>query len=196
MLGRRYTVLIADRSSGVLRRVTIKLRTAMMAVAGVLMLPILIGLGARWSARVEMGQLAATNGRAGLDRECAQVAVPRREAVPVFEDDQVAVVARVGRRFDDAIGGRVDGLAFFRGDIEPLMEARLAGERIASAAERAGEPAVRRPDGGRCGGERFALLDVLADIAEAALESLQEIAQHAERIFRRRQRREGRRDGV
>ena len=61
MLGRRYTVLIADRSSGVLRRVTIKLRTAMMAVAGVLMLPILIGLGARWSARVEMGQLAAAN---------------------------------------------------------------------------------------------------------------------------------------
>jgi murein DD-endopeptidase MepM/ murein hydrolase activator NlpD len=61
MLGRRYTVLIADRSSGVLRRVTINLRTAVMAVTGVLMLPILIGLGARWSARTEIDQLAVAN---------------------------------------------------------------------------------------------------------------------------------------
>src|SRR5216110_161377 len=61
MRGRRYTVLIADRSSGVLRRLTISLRGALMAVAGVLMLPILIGLGARWSAHVEIDQLRASN---------------------------------------------------------------------------------------------------------------------------------------
>ena len=79
MLGRRYTVLIADRSSGVLRRVTIKLRTAMMAVAGVLMLPILIGLGARWSARVEMGQLAAFHALEHLGEVPAAL---RRKACP------------------------------------------------------------------------------------------------------------------
>jgi hypothetical protein len=61
MLGRRYTVVIADRSSGVLRRVTISVRGALMAVAGTLMLPILIGLGARWSAHVELDQLRASN---------------------------------------------------------------------------------------------------------------------------------------
>jgi murein DD-endopeptidase MepM/ murein hydrolase activator NlpD len=61
MLGRRYTVLIADRSNGVLRRVTINLRAAVLAVTGVLMLPILIGLGARWSARTELDQLLAAN---------------------------------------------------------------------------------------------------------------------------------------
>ena len=58
---RRYTVVIADRSSGILRRVTISLRGAVVAVTGVLALPILIGLGARWSARVELDQLRTHN---------------------------------------------------------------------------------------------------------------------------------------
>jgi murein DD-endopeptidase MepM/ murein hydrolase activator NlpD len=60
MLKRRYTVLIADRSTGVLRRVTISLRTAVAAVTTVLMMPVLIGLGAKWSARVEIDHLQAT----------------------------------------------------------------------------------------------------------------------------------------
>jgi murein DD-endopeptidase MepM/ murein hydrolase activator NlpD len=58
---RRYTVLIADRSSGVMRRFTISLRTALSMVASVLMMPVLIGLGAKWSARTEIGQLRTTN---------------------------------------------------------------------------------------------------------------------------------------
>jgi murein DD-endopeptidase MepM/ murein hydrolase activator NlpD len=60
MSGRRYTVLIADRSTGVLRRVTISLRTAIGVVTTVLMMPVLIGLGAKWSAKVEISQLKAT----------------------------------------------------------------------------------------------------------------------------------------
>jgi murein DD-endopeptidase MepM/ murein hydrolase activator NlpD len=51
---RRYTILIADRSTGVVRRVTISLRPFMATVAFVLSVPILIGLGARWSARTEI----------------------------------------------------------------------------------------------------------------------------------------------
>src|SRR5262249_15559650 len=61
MRAHRYTVLIADRSSGVLRRVTVNLRVALSAAMGVLLLPILIGLGARWSARAEIKQLTAAN---------------------------------------------------------------------------------------------------------------------------------------
>jgi murein DD-endopeptidase MepM/ murein hydrolase activator NlpD len=61
MAARRYTVLIADRSSGVLRRATINLRPTLVAVAVVLMMPVLIGLGARWSARGEIEQLQAHN---------------------------------------------------------------------------------------------------------------------------------------
>jgi len=61
MRRRRYTVLIADRSSGVVRRVTISLRAATTVVAGVLMMPVLIGLGARWQAASEIGQLVVAN---------------------------------------------------------------------------------------------------------------------------------------
>lgn len=58
---RRYTIVIADRSSGVVRRVTISLRPALIAVGIILALPILMGLGAKWSVRTEIDQLRANN---------------------------------------------------------------------------------------------------------------------------------------
>ena len=61
MSARRYTVVIADRSSGVMRRVTVNLRATAIAVVAVLALPILMGLGAKWSARTEIDQLRGTN---------------------------------------------------------------------------------------------------------------------------------------
>ena len=61
MLSRKYTVLVADRSSGVVRRATLRVGSTVAAVLAVLSLPILIGLGARWSARTEIDQLRATN---------------------------------------------------------------------------------------------------------------------------------------
>src|SRR5439155_9545756 len=61
MRARRYTVIVADRSSGVLRRLTVNLRTTIAGVCGVMMVPILIGLGARWSARTEISELRAVN---------------------------------------------------------------------------------------------------------------------------------------
>src|SRR4029077_12033987 len=61
MRSRRYTVLIADRSSGVVRRVTVSLRPALAAVFGILMLPILMGLGAKWSAKAEIGEVRSAN---------------------------------------------------------------------------------------------------------------------------------------
>jgi murein DD-endopeptidase MepM/ murein hydrolase activator NlpD len=60
MRARRYTVVIADRSSGVVRRVTISLRPTIATVVGVLLCPVLMGLGAKWSARSEIDQLVAT----------------------------------------------------------------------------------------------------------------------------------------
>ena len=61
MFSRRYTVVIADRSTGVVRRLTIGLRPTIACVTGVLALPVLIGLGAKWSAQTEIGQLRATS---------------------------------------------------------------------------------------------------------------------------------------
>jgi murein DD-endopeptidase MepM/ murein hydrolase activator NlpD len=61
MRARRYTVLIADRSSGVVRRVTISLWPALVFVVGILMLPVLIGLGAKWAARAELEEYRTAN---------------------------------------------------------------------------------------------------------------------------------------
>jgi murein DD-endopeptidase MepM/ murein hydrolase activator NlpD len=61
MFSRRYTVVIADRSTGVVRRLTIGLRATILSVTGVLALPVLIGLGAKWSAETEISQLRATS---------------------------------------------------------------------------------------------------------------------------------------
>jgi murein DD-endopeptidase MepM/ murein hydrolase activator NlpD len=58
---RRYTIVIADRSSGVVRRVTISLKPALYTVVVILALPILMGLGAKWSARAEIDQLRGNN---------------------------------------------------------------------------------------------------------------------------------------
>ena len=60
-MARRYTVLIADRSSGVVRRLTISLRTAALVTTSVVVLPLLIGLGARWSTGYERHQLQTMN---------------------------------------------------------------------------------------------------------------------------------------
>ena len=60
-MARRYTVLIADRSSGVVRRLTISLRAALLGTTTIVALPLLIGLGGRWATSAERHQLAATN---------------------------------------------------------------------------------------------------------------------------------------
>jgi len=60
MLSRRYTVIIADRTTGVVRRVTISLRAVALVVTSVLLLPVLIGLGAKWGARLELHELQVT----------------------------------------------------------------------------------------------------------------------------------------
>src|SRR5262245_1504159 len=63
MRSRRYTVLIADRSSGVVRSVTISLRPIFSIVIGILVVPVLIGLGAKWSAGAEIKQVRVANER-------------------------------------------------------------------------------------------------------------------------------------
>src|SRR2546429_309451 len=60
-MSRRYTVLIADRSSGVMRQLTVNARVAAGVVVAVLSMPILMGLGSSWSARTEIDQLKSAN---------------------------------------------------------------------------------------------------------------------------------------
>ena len=60
---RRYTVVIADRSSGTIRTLTVSLRMTLLVVVALLTVPLLIGVGGVRSARVEVGTLRASQAR-------------------------------------------------------------------------------------------------------------------------------------
>jgi murein DD-endopeptidase MepM/ murein hydrolase activator NlpD len=62
LLSRRYSILVADRSTGVVRRFNVSLRPALATVIGLFTLPVLIGLGARWSASAELDHLRTATG--------------------------------------------------------------------------------------------------------------------------------------
>ena len=57
MASRRYTILIADRTSGVVRRVTISARPAVAVACAMVTLPVLIGVGAAWKAKSDVDGL-------------------------------------------------------------------------------------------------------------------------------------------
>ena len=57
---RRYTIVLADRRTGVVRRFTVPFWPALGTVAGMLALPVLIGTGAALKAKGEVAQLYAT----------------------------------------------------------------------------------------------------------------------------------------
>ncbi len=61
MPSKRYTLLIADRMSGSVRRLTVSLRPAVAVIALFFSLPILMSLGARWSVWAEMDELRSSN---------------------------------------------------------------------------------------------------------------------------------------
>ena len=67
MLARRYTFVIADRQTGAVRRLTISLWPTLAAVLGLFALPVLMGLGARWSASATISDLQTT--KTGLQVE-------------------------------------------------------------------------------------------------------------------------------
>jgi murein DD-endopeptidase MepM/ murein hydrolase activator NlpD len=62
LLSRRYSIVVADRTTGVVRRFNLSLRPAVAVVLGAFSLPVLIGLGARWSASAELDHLRAATG--------------------------------------------------------------------------------------------------------------------------------------
>lgn len=59
MRSRRYTILFADRTSGVVRRVTVPVGPVVAAACVVVTLPVLIGIGAAWKAKSDVSQLYA-----------------------------------------------------------------------------------------------------------------------------------------
>ena len=61
MLPKRYTIVLADRTSGVVRRFTISPKPVLIIALLVVTLPMLIGMGAALKARHEVANVFATN---------------------------------------------------------------------------------------------------------------------------------------
>ncbi|HEY3885281.1 MAG TPA: M23 family metallopeptidase [Vicinamibacterales bacterium] len=61
MKPRRYSIVIADRQNGAVRRFTLSLWPTLGTVTTLFALPLLMGLGARWSASATLADLQTTN---------------------------------------------------------------------------------------------------------------------------------------
>src|SRR5215203_5243612 len=61
MPSRRYTIVVADRTTGVVRRITISARPVIAAVCAMASLPVLIGVGTAWKERGDVAALYASH---------------------------------------------------------------------------------------------------------------------------------------
>ena len=86
---RRYTIVLADRRTGVVRRFTVPFWPALGTVAGVLALPVLIGTGAALKAKGEVAQLYAM--ASALEVENANYRVATEELSGQIQGLQAAI---------------------------------------------------------------------------------------------------------
>lgn len=70
----RYTILLANRSSGAVRRLTVTRRALWLGAAGLLALPLAMGLGAIGAVQAELGSLKVSNANLGLENESFRAA--------------------------------------------------------------------------------------------------------------------------
>jgi murein DD-endopeptidase MepM/ murein hydrolase activator NlpD len=89
MRARRYSFVIADRQTGAVRRLTISLWPTLGIVAGLFALPVLIGLGARWSAQATIADVRGAN--AALQVENASYREATGQLVGQIAELQTAV---------------------------------------------------------------------------------------------------------
>src|SRR4029450_13235844 len=61
MPSKRYTIILADRRSGVVRRATVSLRPVLVISGMVLTVPVLIGIGAAWKAKSDVADLQVSH---------------------------------------------------------------------------------------------------------------------------------------
>jgi len=67
MLSKRYTIVLADRTTGVVRRFTISVKSAMVVVSIATGLPMLVGVGAAFKAKYDVAQLYTSHATLELE---------------------------------------------------------------------------------------------------------------------------------
>jgi murein DD-endopeptidase MepM/ murein hydrolase activator NlpD len=132
MASRRYTILIADRTSGVVRRVTISARPAVLVACAAVTLPVLIGVGSAWKARSDVAGLYASQQALEIENASYRSAT---EALAGQITSLQSAIADLGARsaLDPALAATIDKLP-------ALVKSRAMGGSSVPAREAA------RPD--------------------------------------------------
>jgi len=128
----KYTVLIANRQTGAVRRLTIVRRPAVLVTLAVLSVPVLMGLGARWSSQAEISHLAQQaealrvendSYRAATGELAAQISTLQTAITELGEDAQLDPAAR---RAIDNLPALVRNRAMGRGGASPTAPVAAA----------------------------------------------------------------------
>ncbi|MEQ1572766.1 MAG: M23 family metallopeptidase [Vicinamibacterales bacterium] len=109
MAARRYTITIADQTSGVVHRTTIPVRPIAIAGCVVLAIPVLIGVGAAWKAKSDVAGLIASH--QALEQENANFRTATESLAGQITSLQAAI-ADLGARsaLDPALAKAMDKL--------------------------------------------------------------------------------------
>ena len=151
MIDRRYTIVLTDRATGVARQFLVSPRPAALAIACVLALPILIGLGARWSASARIAELESRN--AVLEMENAS-----------FRDATGELASQI-----DSLQNAVDDIGI-RAKVDPDAERAVSRlpERVRSRAM-GGAPVAAPLLGGAFSENAFGVMRDLLSMIEQRL---------------------------
>jgi murein DD-endopeptidase MepM/ murein hydrolase activator NlpD len=160
MRSSRYTIVVANRQTGVVRRFTIPLLPTAGAVAVTLLLPILIGLGAAAKAKNDVSELYATS--AALQIENSNIKDTTEELAGQIQALQSAI-SELGAKaaLDPSLQSAMDKLP-------AVVKSRAMG----GGSEVAGAVTVITP-GLRSPEDTFGLLRELLETIESRLRNVQ-----------------------
>jgi murein DD-endopeptidase MepM/ murein hydrolase activator NlpD len=138
---RRYTIVVADRQTGVYRRFTLNPRPVALTIVALFAFPVLVGLGLRWSASAEIATLRASAEVLEVENRSYRAATG---ALTSQLQSLQAAISQVGER------SAIDAATLRAMDRLPaLVKAQAAGGPATPAAAPRSTmfiPALRGPD--------------------------------------------------
>ena len=158
MRSKRYTIVVADRRTGVVRRFTLSLWPTLMTVSGVLALPVLIGTGASLKARYEVASIYAAASSLEIENNNYRIAT---EALSGQIQGLQAAITELGAKaaLDPSLQSAMDKLP-------AVVKSRAMGGGSTTAAAIGALPALQSPE------NTFGLLRELLQGIESRLSSV------------------------
>lgn len=154
----RYTILLADRQTGVVRRFTVGLRPALVVITTAITLPVLVGMGAAWKAKSDVADLYVSH--ATLELELSSYRGATEALTGQIQGLQTALDDLGGRAaLDPALRSAMDKLP-------AIVKSRAMGGGSSSPGL-AMLPSLNSPE------DTFGLLRDLLQGLESRLESVQ-----------------------